>query len=154
MIFSRFDTLEFCKSRCEKGTGPRRPVNQIAPGVDICSLEIKVHISIFRMRTNYYIYMYFNVHKSAFLAEYIYVFETAKISQFYEFNADYADLQKSFLKKKKKQDLSNLYLLLCLLLHYFILLQEGPCTENIPSWYYDSKKGVCTGFTYGGKIKV
>ena len=30
------------------------------------------------------------------------------------------------------------------------IFQEGPCTENIPSWSFDSKKGVCTGFTYGG----
>ena len=40
---NRFDTLPFCQSRCMKGTGgpARRPGSAIAPGVDICSLEMK-----------------------------------------------------------------------------------------------------------------
>ena len=29
-------------------------------------------------------------------------------------------------------------------------MKEGPCTENKPAFFFDSKTGQCSGFTYGG----
>ena len=126
---NRFDTLPFCQSRCVKGTGgpARRPGSAIAPGVDICSLEMKAGPCTQAVPAWYY-----DAGQGVC---------TGFTYGGCEGNANRYESQEQCERqcgRFKNQDVCGLE------------KDFGPCMGRFRKFFYNSRQRQCEEFTYGG----